>query len=66
MSQSFADRLVKSIELSGHKQVHLAKKLEISKQAVNQWAHGIFLGSNAKFYNNITKKLGQFWDRVKV
>ena len=40
MSQSFADRLVKSIELSGHKQVHLAKKLEISKQAVNQWAQG--------------------------
>jgi len=66
MSQSFADRLVKSIELSGHKQVHLAKKLEISKQAVNRSAYGIFLSLISFIFNNFIKKLGQFWDRVKV
>jgi len=40
MSQSFSDRLVKSLNLSGVNQVQLAKKLGKTKQAVSLWIQG--------------------------
>jgi len=40
MSQTFSDRLVKSLNLTGMNQVQLAKKLGKTKQAVSYWTQG--------------------------